>query len=311
MFLSYGFILFKASGLISEGSELLLLVPSLAGLVGGVVLPLLGAVPDGAIMLFSGLGDKEKVQETLSVGVGALAGSTIMLLTVPFGLCVLAGRVDLVKDDNGELYANYSTKPKLTEGQSFDNSGVVLTDDIRHSVFIMILTTISYVLIQVPAFFIKGEYDEVASKEKIFAFLALGICIERFVWYLNIRMRASKADEEKFHRMEKIKDLLVAGRVSLSGAMYNVVETFDHEEDHVQVQGSTSGYQAINNNLERGASVRTQEYLKSVLALPFQKYDKDQSQGLQKAELGIFLRDFKGKLREKLDQNLIYIHNIY
>lgn len=33
--------------MIGEGSELLLLVPSMAGLVGGVVLPLLGAVPDG------------------------------------------------------------------------------------------------------------------------------------------------------------------------------------------------------------------------------------------------------------------------
>ena len=35
--------------MISDGSELLLLVPSLAGLVGSVVLPVLGAVPDGAI----------------------------------------------------------------------------------------------------------------------------------------------------------------------------------------------------------------------------------------------------------------------
>lgn len=39
LFFAYGFILFKSSNLISEGSELLLLVPSLAGLVGSVVLP--------------------------------------------------------------------------------------------------------------------------------------------------------------------------------------------------------------------------------------------------------------------------------
>lgn len=51
--LSYGYVLFYASNLISGGSDLLLLVPSLAGLVGGVVLPLLGAVPDGAIMVSS------------------------------------------------------------------------------------------------------------------------------------------------------------------------------------------------------------------------------------------------------------------
>ena len=49
--------------------------------LGSVVLPVLGAVPDGAIMLFSGLGSVEEAQENLAVGVGALAGSTIMLLT--------------------------------------------------------------------------------------------------------------------------------------------------------------------------------------------------------------------------------------
>ena len=47
LFVSYGYVLYFASNLIGEGSELLLLVPSMAGLVGGVVLPLLGAVPDG------------------------------------------------------------------------------------------------------------------------------------------------------------------------------------------------------------------------------------------------------------------------
>ena len=75
----------SASNMISDGSELLLLVPAVAGLVGSVVLPVLGAVPDGAIVLFSGLGDD--AQEQLSVGVGALAGSTIMLLTIPWWGC--------------------------------------------------------------------------------------------------------------------------------------------------------------------------------------------------------------------------------
>ena len=81
LFVSYGYALFWASNQISEGSDLLLLVPSLAGIVGSCVLPVLGAVPDGAIMLFSGLGSVEEAQENLAVGVGALAGSTIMLLT--------------------------------------------------------------------------------------------------------------------------------------------------------------------------------------------------------------------------------------
>ncbi len=40
-----------------------------------------------AIILFSGLGSIDVAQESLSVGIGALAGSTIMLLTVPVRLC--------------------------------------------------------------------------------------------------------------------------------------------------------------------------------------------------------------------------------
>lgn len=70
--LAYGYILFYASNLIADGSELLLLIPSIAPIVGSVVLPVLGCVPDSAIILFSGLGDKEKAQEQLQVGVGAL-----------------------------------------------------------------------------------------------------------------------------------------------------------------------------------------------------------------------------------------------
>ena len=45
-----------------------------------------------------------QVQKQLSVGVGGLAGSTILLLTVPWCLSVFAGRVSLDADGKG-LYA--------------------------------------------------------------------------------------------------------------------------------------------------------------------------------------------------------------
>lgn len=46
------------------------------GLIGGLVLPIMGAVPDGAIVLFSGLG--ANAQEQLKVGVGTLAVRAIL-----------------------------------------------------------------------------------------------------------------------------------------------------------------------------------------------------------------------------------------
>ena len=42
-----------------------------AGIIGGVVLPLLGAVPDSAMIIFSGMGGtKEEAQQQIDVGMG-------------------------------------------------------------------------------------------------------------------------------------------------------------------------------------------------------------------------------------------------
>jgi len=143
----YGFILFKASNLISDGSELLLLIPSVAGIVGSVVLPILGAVPDGMIVMFSGLGDN--AQEELAVGVGALAGSTIMLLTIPWFFSLIAGRVSL--DEHG--VGAYKAKEKLTAPKwSLWRTGTNVKKGLRTSGFIMIATCGAYLLIQIPAF---------------------------------------------------------------------------------------------------------------------------------------------------------------
>jgi len=92
---SYGYILAQASNLIADGSELLLAVLD-PGIIGGFLLPVMGAVPDAAMVLFSGMGPAATVQEELSTGLGTLAGSTIMLLTIPWSLCTYTGRVDLV-----------------------------------------------------------------------------------------------------------------------------------------------------------------------------------------------------------------------
>ena len=237
-------------------------------------------------MLFSGLGDIETVQDTISVGVGALAGSTIMLLTIPFGLSIIGGRVNL-EDKDGQLVADYS-KPKLKEGQSYDKSGVAVKDEIKHAAYIMLLTTVPYFLIQIPAFFIHGTHQEIVQGERIYAFLAFIICIAGFVLYLAIHVKASKEDEDRIHRMELIKDLLNSGRVSLTGAFLDVVETYDNKGT-----ASLNDYQSID--LDVSMSKETKAYLSSVLKVPFQKYDKDASKGLQKEELSIFLSDFKGK----------------
>jgi hypothetical protein len=92
LMVAYGFILSCGAKLISDGAEMLLEVSNPV-IVGGLVLPILGALPDAAMILVSGLGPD--AQQQLSVGVGTLAGSTIMLLTIPWLGGLLIGRCDI------------------------------------------------------------------------------------------------------------------------------------------------------------------------------------------------------------------------
>jgi Ca2+/Na+ antiporter len=150
----YGVVLMHGSTMIKDGSELLLLVPALAGVVGSVVLPVLGAVPDGAIVLFSGLGSD--AQRQVAVGIGALAGSTVMLLTVAWVLCVIGGRVNVNPD--GSL--NYKRRNDGTERSDwkkldppgrFRGTAVRCSAVIGYNARVMLLTLASFAVVQIPA----------------------------------------------------------------------------------------------------------------------------------------------------------------
>lgn len=93
--LVYGYLMLMAAKFMSCGSEILLQIVG-PGLVGGLFLPVLSSIPDAAIILASGLsGSKETAQTQVSVGIGLLAGSTVLLLTLLWGSCLIVGKCDL------------------------------------------------------------------------------------------------------------------------------------------------------------------------------------------------------------------------
>lgn len=299
LLLSYGYILCYASNLISEGSDLLLLVPSLAGLVGGVVLPFLGAVPDGTIMLFSGLGDIEKAQETLSVGVGALAGSTIMLLTVPWALSVYQGRVDF--DDDNDMEPNYK-QPKLTKS-TFSDTGVALSNEVNQGAKMMMLTTLPYFLIQIPAFFLSGDRETVSEGEKYWAMAGFVVCISFFVLYLYTQVKMSNDTIHKMRRIAVIKDTLKKGAVSLRGAL---------REEVINLEKKATKRRASMGTISEGTpltdgggvhhhqqpSTEISELLKGILGEAFRAYDIDGDGNLNMKEFKIFLTDFHESIND-------------
>ena len=129
--------------------------PWLKPIVGSVVLPVLGAVPDGMMVLFSGLGPG--AQDQVAVGVGTLAGSTIMLLTIPWFCAVLVGRVDILPNGmpnyKRPLNEDPATWDKLSPEKSFSlfDTGVGVGAEIRTNAKFMLLTCVSYFVILLPA----------------------------------------------------------------------------------------------------------------------------------------------------------------
>jgi len=313
--------------MIGEGSELLLLVPSMAGLVGGVVLPLLGAVPDGgayvwrvvlklvcfcvthndlsrehvAIILFSGLGSLEAAQETLSVGVGALAGSTIMLLTVPWALSVYAGRVDI---QNGKLA--YTQRPKLSEysdfGTMLTSTGVAVSEEVRHAGVVMAVTTLPYFLIQVPAMFLHGPTEEVAEGEHWWALSALVVCLSGLAYYMKLQLQFSQEGQDKDKRIAVTKKILNQGKLSLSGALKQIIEAGRLEAAHSEGYNSISETQPGVYSYPPPVVAR---YLKDILGDAFRLYDADRSGELEKKELRLFFRDFHENISEEEVDNLL------
>jgi hypothetical protein len=279
--------------MLSDGSELLLLVPSLAGIVGSVVLPILGAVPDGAIMLFSGLGPD--AQEQLQVGVGALAGSTIMLLTIPWGGCIFAGAMPLSK--SGE--AIYSKKAAVATKQQgvlakLSGHGVTPEGTIKSNAFVMAATSVCYLIIQGPAFqFAYGESGEpvealnktVAKTEHWWSLAGLVVAIAAFVFYISLMVAQSGGEvHRKLIDDAIMKQLESSEHLTLSGLIGPIV----HESVVRYTQKRVDMPSGLQESLMGEQDKRR---LAKLLAPFFAKYDVDGDGRISQTELVALLND--------------------
>lgn len=280
----YGGILYTASQLIANGSELLLLVPSLRKIVGSVVLPILGAVPDGAIVLFSGLGSN--AQEELSVGVGALAGSTIMLLTIPWFLSILAGRVN-IRADGILTYNRHPHKLIPPTNMNPFHTGVQPREMVQISGKTMLITAFSYLVIQGAAlrtgtFFAASTTPEATAKaaaaEKGPAVFCFIVCVIFFFGYLYYQVYGVSEEEEELRDsiVDEVKQKAIRkGEISLSAAfkeIWSVAAAADESTGLREAQ-------------------HAEERLAIVLKTFFSAYDHDRSGSIDTLELQNLMRD--------------------
>eukprot|EP00873_Tetraselmis_striata_P007709 jgi/Tetstr1/427973/TSEL_018047.t1 len=188
LMLTYGFFLLKGANFISNGSEHLLGVLS-PGVIGGLVLPVLGALPDTLIIIVAGMGDKETAQEEIAVGMGTLAGSTVMLLTIAWGGSVLLGHCDL--DPQGRMINKTLTRP-----WHMTSTGVTCDNATSKSAILMIVSCVLYFLVQGPALF--GLYHS-----RIAAIVGCICCFICLVAYCTFQLMVPEMQKKKMRAARK------------------------------------------------------------------------------------------------------------
>lgn len=200
MLLAYGYILFVSANVIGDGSDILMEFYG-AGVVGGLVIPILGAVPDGMMILMSGMGggSKAEIQEELSIGIGTLAGSTIMLLTAPLAIGIWVNR-RVANPETGKADKEWQVREITTkDGKSkkkamlvakkptkfsWSDCATALPDAPTKSI-IMMAVSLTLLVIQIPAtiFNLVNPGGDEAMEESIFALIGMIIAAALFFWY--------------------------------------------------------------------------------------------------------------------------------
>jgi Ca2+/Na+ antiporter len=259
----YGYVLYVGSNMLGDGSEALGFFSSVRGIVGSVVVPILGAVPDSMMVLMSGLGADAQTQVT--TGVGALAGSTVMLLTFPWFIVNMAGSVPMKEDGT----ADYS---RSDEAEGLFSSAVTYGPSVGTNAKIMVLTSLSFLIIQIPAWFVDHSgvpLAEQAASENSWAGIGLVVSLVFFVGYIAYMYCTSDGSDLQ---KKVIADGIISGDLTLAGA---IAANQDHKE----------------------------ELLKSMVPAFFKKYDDDGNKTIDVVEFSHVLRDLGEPVKNNEDLN--------
>lgn len=220
LMLAYGAVLMFAATCIGDGGEAMLdleIMPP--AIIGGILLPVLGAVPDAVIVAVSGLAraTKVEVERKIAVGIGTLAGSTIMLLCVALPSSLFVGRCDI--EDKGEgpvavdqvLDGQPSDAQKDGYCQGFSSlcqhlyrTGISHDNTVLRIKWFMAFTSLGYLVVQGPAF--SKDKDVIHTSCLVGAI----VCFVLLIVYLIDSVFSAQGEEKIQMRKKERRDFLEA-----------------------------------------------------------------------------------------------------
>jgi len=169
------------------------------------------------------------------------------------------------------------------------DSGISYDKDIKQNAFLMIMTTLLYLIIQVPAWFLdsvppsvgptRNETVSQAAAESQWAMIGGIASLFAFLGYLYLCFKASKEDKV----LEAVIDGIKSKQISLGGAL-----------------------EFLNNSKSKQGELLKPENtaLKTIMRPFFAKYDADNTGDMEKSEFVIMLRDLDDTMQKEEAEKL-------
>ncbi|XP_073156126.1 sodium/calcium exchanger NCL2-like [Henckelia pumila] len=157
----FEYLLFAAESYVGSGGERVFKILG-PGVFGASVFQIIGSLPEALILLASGLSSsQEQTEEFVLTGVGLLAGSTILLLTLIWGTCITLSRQSfqehLESHAGDSKYYNPIEKFLISKWPGY---GVITDLGTCFTARIMLLSLIPLVIILIPSAFHLPFYGQ-------------------------------------------------------------------------------------------------------------------------------------------------------
>ncbi|XP_071689079.1 sodium/calcium exchanger NCL2-like [Rutidosis leptorrhynchoides] len=149
----YEYLLYNGESYVASGGKRIFKILG-PGIFGASAFHVLGFLPESIILLLSGLSNsKEVAQEYVLTGVGLLAGSTILILTLLWGTCVIVGS----RKFSSEPSSSFSLTPTQNAYDKIisvlKESGVTTDQETSFAANIMLLSVLPFTFLLIPEIF--------------------------------------------------------------------------------------------------------------------------------------------------------------
>lgn len=231
-----------------------------------------------------------------------------MVLIIPWFLSVVGGRVNI---DPKTGRPNYKA-PKLNPPNYFHltETGVVISPEVNKTAYMVLATSVSYLLLQVPGLiYLNDTPAQQAKGERYWALLGLIVCVSLFSYYLY--QQYVKSDEEdttqQDSRDEYLRTAIAQKKITLAGVMTLEMEKYEEEErnggqrsssQNSYQEGKTSEMAPLRgmHNLRQKSTIgeiseRFIDHLKRILRPFFVSYDAGNAGSLKTQDLLAVFRD--------------------